>query len=82
MRRAEPDDTQVHPEVEYLEELRLGERQNDDASELREGDTAQYLHTQRTNEWLDELGQRKNERMNMAYLGTKLIAYRLKWREK
>ena len=38
MRRSKEHDPEVHPEVEHLEQLRLRERQNDDASELRQGD--------------------------------------------
>ena len=50
MRRSKEHDPEVHPEVEHLEELRLGERQNDDASQLRQGDSTQYLQSERTND--------------------------------
>ena len=50
MRRSKEHDPEVHPEVEDLEELRLGERQNDDTSELRQGDPTQYLQSERRNE--------------------------------
>lgn len=34
---------QVHPEVEDLEELRLGEGQDDDTAQFGQGDAAQHL---------------------------------------
>ena len=38
MSGSDEDDAQIHPEVEDLEYLRLGERQHDDASEFGESD--------------------------------------------
>ena len=36
---AEHHDTKVHSEVKHLEELWLGEGQDDDTTQLRQGDT-------------------------------------------
>ena len=40
---ADEDDAQVHPEVEDLEDLRLGERQHHDPAELGQRDARQNL---------------------------------------
>ena len=45
MRGADEDDAQVHPEVEDLEDLRLGERQHHDPPELGQRDARQHLQT-------------------------------------
>ena len=52
MSRSEPHDSQVHPEVEDLEQLRLGEGENDDASQLRQGDSTQNLQGERKGGWM------------------------------
>lgn len=41
MRGAEQDDPQVHSEVEHLEDLALGEAEDDDASEFRQRDSGE-----------------------------------------
>ena len=43
MRCTEHHHTQVHAEVEDLEELRLGESENDDTAKLSERDTTEHL---------------------------------------
>ena len=40
---ADEDDAQVHPEVEDLEDLRLGERQHHDPAELGQRDAGENL---------------------------------------
>ena len=45
VRGADEDDAQVHPEVEDLEDLRLGERQHHDTTELGQRDARQHLQT-------------------------------------
>ncbi len=40
---ADENNAQVHPEVEDLEDLRLGEGQDDDAAELRQRDPGKNL---------------------------------------
>ena len=40
---ADEDDAQVHPEVEDLEDLRLGERQHHDPAELGQRDAGEDL---------------------------------------
>ena len=45
VRGADEDDAQVHPEVEDLEDLRLGERQHHDPTELGQRDARQHLQT-------------------------------------
>ena len=45
VRGADEDDSQVHPEVEDLEDLRLGERQHHDPAELGQRDARQNLQT-------------------------------------
>ncbi len=40
---ADQDDAQVHAEVEDLEDLRLGEGQHHDPSELGQGDAGEHL---------------------------------------
>ena len=45
VRGADEDDAQVHPEVEDLEDLRLGERQHHDPPELGQRDPRQHLQT-------------------------------------
>jgi len=43
MRGADDHDAHVHAEVEDLEDLRVAERQHDDAAELGERDAAKHL---------------------------------------
>ena len=45
---AKDDDAEVHPEVEHLEELRLGEGQHDHPDQLRQRDPAQHLQRRET----------------------------------
>lgn len=42
MRSSQDHNGQVHPEIEHLEDLRLGERQHDNSSELCHSDSGQY----------------------------------------
>lgn len=43
MRGAQQHDGQVHAEVEDLEDLRLGQRQDEDAPELGQRDSTEHL---------------------------------------
>ncbi len=45
MQGSEHDDPQVHPEVEDLEQLGLGECEDNNSTELGQSDATQYLKT-------------------------------------
>ena len=45
MQGTKQHDAQVHAEVEHLEELRMRKSQHYDATELRQSNTTQHLHS-------------------------------------
>jgi len=57
MESSEEDNAHVHAEIEHLKELRVGKRQNDDAAEFCQSDSAQHLHRNSHHTQLDSINQ-------------------------